>query len=118
MKNNQDTFQILRQINANSNVTQRQLAKKLNFSIGKLNYCIKALKEKGFIKLKNFKKNPRKLNYMYVLTPYGMREKINLTVNFMKRQMQEYDELKKELEEQNIKIKELKKNPKKQNVKQ
>ena len=56
MKNNQDTFRILRQINAKSNITQRELAKKLNFSIGKLNYCIKALKDKGFIKLKNFKK--------------------------------------------------------------
>ncbi len=112
MKNNQDTFRILRQINAKSNITQRELAKKLNFSIGKLNYCIKALKDKGFIKLKNFKKHPRKLNYMYVLTPEGMKEKINLTINFMRRQMQEYDELKKELEDQNIKVEEIKKNSK------
>ena len=110
MKNNQDTFQILREIDAKSNVTQRELAKKLNFSIGKLNYCIKALKEKGFIKLKNFKKHPKKLNYMYVLTPAGITEKINLTVNFMKRQMKEYDELKRDLEQHDIDIEEIKKN--------
>ena len=61
--------------------------------------CSEALKKKGFIKLKNFAKNPNKLNYFYVLTPKGIAEKTNLTVNFMKRKIKEYDELKKDLEQ-------------------
>ena len=73
------------------------MADELGFSLGKLNYCLKALQQKGFIKIKNFKKNPKKLNYLYVLTPKGISEKTKLTINFMKRKMREYDELKKEL---------------------
>jgi EPS-associated MarR family transcriptional regulator len=64
-----------------------------------LNYCLKALQEKGLIKIENFKKNPKKINYIYVLTPKGITEKTKLTVNFMKRKMKEYDELKSELTE-------------------
>ena len=74
------------------------LAKDLNFSLGKLNYCLKSLKEKGLIKINNFKKNPKKMNYIYVLTPKGLAEKTKLTISFMKRKMIEYDELKKEIE--------------------
>ena len=73
------------------------MANELGFSLGKLNYCLKALKSKGFIKIKNFKRNPKKLNYIYVLTPKGITEKTKLTLNFMKRKMKEYDELKSEL---------------------
>ena len=62
-----------------------------------LNYCLKDLKTKGLIKMKNFEKNPNKINYIYVLTPRGIAEKTKLTVNFMKRKMKEYDELKKEI---------------------
>ena len=69
MKDNQDHLNILRNISKNSNANQRQLAKSLGFSLGKLNYCLNALKNKGLIKMKNFKKNPKKLNYFYVLTP-------------------------------------------------
>ena len=68
-------------------------------SLGKLNYCLKALKDKGLVKIHNFKKNPNKINYMYVLTPKGVAAKIKLTINFMKMKIQEYDELKKELDE-------------------
>ena len=64
----------------------------------KLNYCLKALKKKGLVKIENFKKNPNKINYFYVLTPAGITEKTKLTLNFMKRKMKEYDELKKELD--------------------
>ena len=64
----------------------------------KLNYCLKALQSKGLIKLENFKKNPKKVNYLYILTPKGLAEKTKLTINFMKRKMREYDELKKELD--------------------
>ncbi|WP_075483304.1 MarR family EPS-associated transcriptional regulator [Candidatus Pelagibacter communis] len=94
----QDEFEILRKIQKKPRTNQRELAEELGFSLGKLNYCLKALKSKGLIKLKNFKKNPKKLNYFYVLTPKGLSEKTNLTINFMKRKMKEYDELKKELE--------------------
>ena len=73
------------------------MAEELGFSLGKLNYCLKALKNKGLIKIKNFQKNPNKINYLYVLTPKGISEKTRLTVNFMQRKIKEYEELKKEL---------------------
>ena len=94
---NQDYLNVLRKIYDENKISQRRLAKKLGFSLGKLNYCIKALKNKGFIKVINFKQNPRKLNYAYILTPKGIMQKTNLTISFMKRKMEEYDELKKEL---------------------
>ena len=97
MKNNQDHLNILRNISKNNNLNQRQLAKNLGISLGKLNYCLNALKNKGLVKMKNFKKNPKKINYFYVLTPKGISEKTKLTINFMKRKMQEYEELKKEI---------------------
>ena len=94
---NQDYLNILRKINQENEISQRGLAKELGFSLGKLNYCLKALKNKGYIKIKNFSKNPKKINYIYLITPKGISEKTRLTVNFMKRKMKEYDELKKEL---------------------
>ena len=97
MENNQDHFDILRKIQKKPNSTQRELAVELGFSLGKLNYCLKALQSKGLVKIKNFKKNPNKINYFYVLTPEGITAKTKLTLNFMKRKMKEYDELKKEL---------------------
>ncbi len=96
-KDNQDHFEVLRKIQKKPDSTQRELAEELGFSLGKLNYCIKALQKKGLLKLENFKKNPKKINYFYVLTPKGITEKTKLTVNFMKKKMREYDELKKEL---------------------
>ena len=66
--------------------------------MGKLNYCLKALKEKGLIKAKNFSKNSNKKNYLYILTPKGISEKTKLTINFMNLKMKEYDELKMEIE--------------------
>ena len=73
------------------------MATQLGFSLGKLNYCVRALKNKGLIKIKNFKKNPKKINYIYILTAKGISEKTKLTIDFMKRKMREYDELKKEI---------------------
>ena len=99
MNNNQDHFDILRKIQKKPNSTQRELAEELGFSLGKLNYCLKALQDKGLVKIENFKKNPNKINYIYVLTPKGITHKTKLTINFMKRKMQEYDQLKKELGE-------------------
>ena len=99
MKDNQDHFEILRKINKKPRSSQRELAQELGFSLGKLNYCLKELQKKGFIKIKNFKKNPNKINYLYVLTPEGLSQKTKLTINFMKRKMREYDELKREYDE-------------------
>ena len=98
-KDNQDHLNLLRKIQNKSKTTQRALANELGFSLGKLNYCLKALKSKGLIKINNFKQNPNKLNYIYVLTPRGIAEKTKLTLNFMKRMMKEYDELKKEMKD-------------------
>ena len=97
MKYNQDDFEILRKIQKNPKATQRKLANELGFSLGKLNYCIKALRKKGLVKAENFKNNPNKVNYLYVLTPAGIMAKSKLTINFMKRKMKEYDELKSEI---------------------
>jgi EPS-associated MarR family transcriptional regulator len=94
---NQDHFNIMRKIQKQPKTSQRNLAGQLGFSLGKLNYCLKALQQKGLIKIKNFQKNTNKLNYIYVLTPKGINEKTKLTVNFMKRKMKEYEELKGEL---------------------
>ena len=98
MNANPDQFDVLRKIQKKPETTQRELAEELGFSLGKLNYCLKALHAKGLIKMHNFKKNPKKINYIYVLTPKGIAEKTKLTINFMKRKMNEYDELKKELD--------------------
>jgi EPS-associated MarR family transcriptional regulator len=97
MNDNQDHFNTLRKIKNKPNSTQRELAEDLGFSLGKLNYCLKALKNKGLVKISNFKKNPNKINYIYVLTTKGIAEKSKLTINFMKRKMKEYEELKREI---------------------
>ena len=100
----ENNYKVLKQIQNNPNTSQRKLAKEVGFSLGKLNYCLKALQQKGLIKIDNFKKNPNKISYAYILTPKGIKKKAKLTMNFMIRKMKEYDELKKEL------IKEKKKN--------
>ena len=99
-KDNQDHFDVMREIQKQSKTSQRDLAQQLGFSLGKLNYCLKALQEKGLVKVQNFKKNPEKLNYIYLLTPKGVAEKTRLTIDFMKRKMKEYDELKQELKKE------------------
>ena len=100
MKNSADQFEVLRKIQKRPNSSQRELAKQLGFSLGKLNYCIKALKSKGLVKINNFKKQKNKLRYFqYVLTPKGISERTHLTINFMKKKMDEYDLLKRELKE-------------------
>ena len=99
MKNEQDHFEVLRRIQKKPESSQRELAEKLGFSLGKLNYCLKSLQNKGFVKLQNFRKQSNKINYLrYVITPKGISVRSKLTINFMKSKMKEYDELKKELE--------------------
>jgi len=98
MKNNQDHFEVLRRIQKKPESSQRELAEELGFSLGKLNYCLKALQKKGLVKLQNFQKKSNKINYLqYVITPKGISERTKLTIDFMKRKMKEYDELKREL---------------------
>ena len=91
-------FRILRLIQKKPNTTQRKLAKDLDLSLGKLNYCINELKNKGLVKFEKFKNKSNKIeNIGYILTPSGISERTKLTINFMKNKMKEYDELKKEL---------------------
>ena len=99
-KTNIDHFNILRKIDQNNPKSQRELAKELELSLGKLNYCLKALQKKGLVKFKNFKANPNKLNYLYILTPKGITKKTKLTLNFLKQKMIEYKELEKEIKKQ------------------
>lgn len=96
-KNTQDYFEILRKISKKPEASQRQLAQELGFSLGKLNYSLKELQLKGLIKIQNFKKNEKKMNYLYILTPQGISSKTKLTINFMKQKMKEYDELRLEI---------------------
>lgn len=96
-ENNEDNLQILRKIYKKPETSQRELAKELKFSLGKLNYCLKALNQKGLIKIDNFKKNRNKINYFYVLTPKGINYRVKLTLKFMEKKMKEYDDLKKEI---------------------
>ncbi len=98
MKLKKDEFETLRQIDVGNINSQRKMAENLGFSLGKLNYCLNSLKEKGFIKLKNFRKSKNKLGYSYILTPRGFTQKIKLTINYMNRKMKEYDELKMDFE--------------------
>ena len=101
MKDNleKDQFDLLRKIHKSPHSSQRHLANDLGFSLGKLNYCIKALQQKGLVKIKNFQSQNDKVSYIrYMLTPKGISLRTKLTIDFMKRKMKEYDELKKELE--------------------
>lgn len=103
MKKEQEYLDILRKINKNPNLSQRDLSKILGVSLGKLNFCIQSLKKKGIIKIKNFKENKNRFNpnsknnYFYLITPKGIALRTKLIINFMKKRMKEYDELKKEL---------------------
>ena len=94
----QNQFQILKSLEQDSRSTQRQLSNNLGVSLGKVNYCIKSLIEKGFIKVNNFRNNKNKIQYSYLLTPNGVEEKAKLTLDFIKIKTQEYDALKQEIE--------------------
>jgi EPS-associated MarR family transcriptional regulator len=99
MSKKQNYLDILRSIDKKPTLTQRKMASKLGFSLGKLSYCLKSLQQKGLIKMNNFKRSETKIRYIYKLTPSGISEKTKLTINFMKRKMKEYEELKKELKD-------------------
>lgn len=80
-------------------ISQRQLAAELDVSLGAANYCLKALVDKGWVKLENFQKNPNKLGYLYLLTPLGIAAKSALTARFLKRKLEKYEALKVEIEQ-------------------
>ena len=92
----QDYLNILRSLHKKDSLSQREISKDLGMSLGKVNYCLKHLRAKGLLKVKNFKKNPNKINYIYILTPKGIIEKTKATIRFMNLKMKEYEELKKE----------------------
>jgi EPS-associated MarR family transcriptional regulator len=91
-------FRVMRILQENPDLTQRELAEKLGISVGGLNYCLKALMEKGMVKMKNFATSKNKFGYVYVLTPTGMAEKAAITHRFLQRKMDEYEALKAEIE--------------------
>ena len=91
-------FRVMRILQENPNLTQRELADKLGLSLGGLNYCLRALIDKGFVKMQNFNKAENKLKFVYLLTPRGIKEKSSLTYRFLERKMQEYETLKAEIE--------------------
>ncbi len=86
-------LKVLRLLEANPQMSQRDLSVALGASLGKTNYCLKALLTKGFIKVQRFRKSPNKLAYAYLLTPFGMAQKAVLTVRFLERKLAEYDSL-------------------------
>ena len=92
-------YRLLKVLEVQPNLSQRELARELGVSLGKINYCLAALIDKGWIKARNFRNNLDKLSYAYLLTPSGIEQKAVLTVNFLKRKMAEYDALKHEIEE-------------------
>lgn len=98
MSKKQNQYQILKSLEQDSRSTQRQLSSNLGVSLGKVNYCIKSLIEKGFIKVNNFRNNKNKIQYSYLLTPKGIEEKAKLTLDFIRIKTQEYDALKQEIE--------------------
>ena len=96
MSKKQNKFQILQSLERDSRPTQRQLSNDLGVSLGKINYCLKSLIEKGFIKVNNFRNSNNKTQYSYLLTPKGIEEKAKLTLDFIRIKTQEYDTLKQE----------------------
>ncbi len=92
-------FRIMRILQDNPDLTQRELAQRLGMSVGRLNYCLKALMDKGFVKMGNFQKSKNKFRYVYLLTPQGIAERVALTSRFLKRKMYEYEALAHEIEQ-------------------
>lgn len=97
-------FRALRLIGAHPTINQRALAQALNLSLGRTNYCVQALLEKGFIQIQRFQDSPRKRAYLYLLTPAGMAHKAEITLRFLQRKMAEYDRLREEIESLRVEL--------------
>jgi EPS-associated MarR family transcriptional regulator len=91
-------FKLLKLLEANPKMSQREVARELGISLGKVNYCLKSLVEKGWLKATNFKNSKNKVAYMYFLTPRGIEEKAGVTTRFLHRKMREYEELRTDIE--------------------
>ncbi len=94
-----ELLQLLKELESSPSITQRELSSRLGISLGKVNYIVKALIEKGFVKASLFNESNKKSAYFYVLTPHGLEEKAKITYRFLKRKMREYDQLKEEIEQ-------------------
>jgi len=106
--NNQDIrLDLLRKLEANSEFTQRQLSREMGVSLGKINYCMKKLTEKGWLKLRNFSHNSNKLGYIYLLTPEGIEQKARLTTSFLKTKIEEFEILRSEIAKLKIESEEM-----------
>ena len=99
MLDDRTRYRLLKLLQANPELSQRQLAEELGVSVGKINYCLNALLDRGLVKVRNFRDNRNKLAYAYYLTPKGAREKVRTTVGFLRRKLGEYQELQREIEE-------------------
>ena len=96
--NEEISYKLFKLIEADSGISQRELAREMGISLGKTNYCLKGLMEKGWLKARNFKNSNNKIAYTYLLTPTGIREKTKITADYLKRKVHEYETLKIEIE--------------------
>lgn len=92
-------YMLLKELDNNPDISQRELASVMGMSLGKTNYCIKALVEAGLVKMANFARSKQKIKYAYVLTPKGLSEKASVTFRFLKNKQKQYEQLEKEIEE-------------------
>lgn len=97
MSKNEIHLDLLRKLESSPELTQRELSKDMGVSLGKINYCMQKLIEKGWVKISNFSKNPNKVSYIYLLTPQGIEQKRSLTISFLKIKLDEYEVLKNEI---------------------
>ena len=95
----EESLQVLREVSANSHLTQRELSSRLGFSLGKINFLLKAMIKNGFIKVENFKNSNNKIAYLYLLTPMGIEEKARKTYRFLKKKTEEYEKLEIEIQQ-------------------
>ena len=101
------SYKVIKLIEHDAEISQRELSKELGVSLGKVNYCLRALIDKGWVKAKNFKNSQNKMAYRYLLTPHGMQEKTALTVSFLTRKLVEHEELQREIESLRSEVKKI-----------
>jgi len=97
-------YRFLKVLEENPDITQREIAATLGVSLGKANYCLRALMERGWVKMDNFRRNPKKLGYVYLLTPKGVEEKARITMRFLRHKLHEFDALKAEIERLKLEV--------------
>jgi len=99
-------YRLLKLLSRESNLTQRNMAKRMGISLGKVNYCVSELAKRGFIKINRFKDSSNKISYIYLLTPRGLEEKASLTLAFLRRKTLEYEETKRQIRELSAELEE------------